>query len=211
MEYIFTFLEGFASFISPCILPMLPVYISYFAGKDENKKDKKILNSIGFVLGFTLVFFLMSIFASTFGKFIGEYLKYIKIIFGLTIIILGCNYMGLFKIEFLNRTRAMKIDANNLNLMKSIVFGMLFSVSLTPCVGAFLSSALMLIANEQNIMKGIILILLYCIGLGIPFIISAVFLENLKESFNFIKKNYRIINIVSGVILIGMGIYLIFS
>ena len=210
MDYIFTFLEGIASFISPCILPMLPIYISYFLGKDNKKTSKAVINSIGFVLGFTIIFILLSIFASSFGGVISENIKYFKIVFGIVIILLGLNYMELIKINFLNRTKMANKSGKDLNFIKAIVFGMLFSISWTPCIGTFLSSALLLIAKNQDMVKGIMLMIVYSIGLGIPFIISAALLEKLKEVFDFIKKHYGIIKKISGLILIIMGIYMIF-
>lgn len=210
MEYLLTFLEGLASFISPCLLPMLPIYISYFMGEEEKSKKKAILNSIGFVLGFTFVFLILSIFASTVGHFISNYTRYIKIAFGIIIIILGFNYMEIIKLKFLNKTKGIQVKSKNINFFKAMLFGILFSISWTPCIGTFLSSALLLIAKEQEVIKGIILMLLYSIGLGIPFVISAGLIEKLKEVFDFIKKNYKKVKIISGLILIGMGIYMIF-
>ena len=210
MEYVFTFIEGIASFISPCLLPMLPIYVSYFVGKNENKNNKALINSIGFVIGFTSVFLLLSIFASTLGVMISQNIKYIKIIFGIIIILLGLNYIELIKIKFLNKQNNIKADTKNLNFIKSMLFGVIFSISWTPCIGAFLSSALLLIAKEQDILKGIILMLLYSIGLGIPFVVSAVLLDKLKNVFTFIKKNYTVIKKISGIILIAMGVYTIF-
>ena len=122
MEYFFTFLEGFASFISPCLLPMLPIYISYFIGEKENNYK----NALGFVLGFTIVFIILSIFASTLGIIISKYVKYIKIIFGIIIIVLGLNYMEWLKLKFLNRSNGIKMNLQNLNFMKEILFGILF-------------------------------------------------------------------------------------
>ena len=185
MEYFLTFLEGIVSFISPCLLPMVPIYISYFIGEDNNNK-KAISNSIGFVLGFTIIFLILSIFASQLGTLLSNNIRYIKIIFGIIIILFGLNYMEILKIELLNRTSVKKIDTNNFSFFKSLVFGILFSVSWTPCIGTFLSSALLLIAKEQNIIKGIIMMVLYSIGLGLPFIISAILIERLKNVFDFI-------------------------
>lgn len=210
MEYLFTFLEGIASFISPCLLPMLPIYISYFIGEEENNKKKAVINSIGFVLGFTLVFLVLSIFASTVGSFISGYIKYIKIVFGIIIILLGLNYMGVLKLNFLNKSKAVKANTKDLNFFKTMLFGILFSISWTPCIGTFLSSALLLIAKEQELLKGILLMLVYSIGLGIPFVVSVLLIEKLKEVFDFIKKNYNKVKILSGLILIGMGIYMMF-
>ena len=210
MEYFLTFLEGIVSFISPCLLPMVPIYISYFIGEDNNNNKKAILNSIGFVLGFTIIFLILSIFASQLGTLLSNNIRYIKIIFGIIIILFGLNYMEILKIELLNRTSVKKIDTNNFSFFKSIVFGILFSISWTPCIGTFLSSALLLIAKEQDIIKGIIMMVLYSIGLGLPFIISAILIERLKNVFDFIKKHYNIIKKISGVILIIVGIYMIF-
>ena len=213
MEYLFTFLEGIASFISPCLLPMIPIYISYFIGGNEdenNKNNKALINSVGFVLGFTFVFLILSILASSLGSFVSRQIKYIKIFFGVLIIVLGFNYIGILKINFLNKSKGFNFKKENLNFLKSFIFGVLFSISWTPCIGSFLSSALLMVARHQNIFKGIILMLLYSIGLGIPFIISAILLDKLKKMFDFIKKHYNIIKIISGLILIIMGIYMIF-
>ncbi len=210
MEYLLTFIEGIASFISPCLLPMIPIYISYFVGKDEKKTNKAVINSIGFVCGFSIVFLVLSIFASSFGVFVSEYIKYIKIVFGIIIILLGLNYMEILNLKIINKSRVMNKNAKDLNFIKSVLFGIFFSISWTPCIGTFLSSALLLIAKQQDILKGIVLMLLYSIGLGIPFVISVVLIEKLKSAFNFIKRHYDKIKIISGIILIGMGIYIIF-
>ena len=210
MEYLLTFLEGLASFISPCLLPMLPIYISYFMGEEEKGKKKAVLNSFAFVLGFTLVFLTLSIFANVAGNIISRYIRNIKIVFGIIIIILGFNYMEILKLKFLNKTKGIKIKDKNLNFFKAMTFGILFSISWTPCIGTFLASALFLIAKEQELVKGILLMILYSIGLGIPFIISAILIEKLKEVFDFIKKNYKKVKIISGLILIIMGLYMIF-
>ena len=210
MDYILTFLEGIASFISPCLLPMVPIYISYFIGEDDDNNKKAILNSVGFVLGFTTVFLILSIFASKLGAVLSGNIRYIKIFFGIVIILFGLNYMGLLNIKFLNKSKVKNMEIKNFNFFKALLFGILFSISWTPCIGTFLSSALLLIAREQDILKGIILMLLYSIGLGIPFIISAILIEKLKNVFDFIKKHYDVIKRISGVILISAGIYMIF-
>lgn len=207
MEYLLIFLEGIASFISPCLLPMVPIYVAYFAGNEENNMKKTILNSLGFILGFTLVFLILSIFASQLGGIISENMKYIKIVFGVLMIVLGLNYMEIWKIKWLNQAHSMKFEWKNLNFFKTFLFGILFSISWTPCIGAFLSSALLLIAKNQDLLKGIILILLYAVGLGIPFLVSAILIEKMKSIFKFIKKHYSIIRKISGLLLIGMGIY----
>lgn len=207
MEYLLIFLEGIASFISPCLLPVIPIYIAYFTGEKEKSLKSAIINSIGFVLGFTIVFMILSIFASQLGGFISANMRYFKILFGILIILFGLNYMEILKIKFLNKATSIEFDKKNLNFLKSILFGLIFSISWTPCIGAFLSSALLLIAKNQDMVKGIILILIYSVGLGIPFIISTILIEKIKGVFNFIKRNYGIIRKISGILLILMGLY----
>lgn len=209
MEFLVIFIEGLASFLSPCVLPMLPMYVSYFAGQDKDLK-KTILNSLGFVLGFTIVFVLLGIFASTLGKLITANSRYINIVFGMIIILFGMNYMGILNIKILNQSKGIKKNTDKLSFFSAILFGMIFSVCWTPCVGVFLSSALMMSATSQNILKGGVMLLLYSIGLGIPFILTSIFLEKLKSTFNHIKKHYNIINKIAGIILIFSGIILIF-
>ena len=209
MTYLLTFLEGIASFISPCILPLLPIYISYFAGS-ESKKTKALVNSIAFVIGFSIVFILLAIIANKVGNVLLGYVRYLKILFGIIIIFLGLNYIEIFNFKLFSKFKRFNADVKELNVIKSAIFGIFFSISITPCVGTFLSSALLLIASEESIIKGLILIILYCIGLGLPFIISSVLIDKLKNVFSFIKKNYRIVKIISGLVLLIMGCYLIF-
>src|SRR5699024_3446448 len=113
MEYIITFIEGIASFISPCILPVIPIYISYFATESKSTK-KSITNSLGFISGFSIIFILLGVFAGTFGKFIHQYSDYMNIIFGIFLIVIGLNYLGLIFIKFLNRSKGISKLNNNL-------------------------------------------------------------------------------------------------
>lgn len=209
MDFLLIFIEGLASFISPCVLPMLPMYISYFAGQDKNK-NKTIINSIGFVLGFSVVFILLGVFASTFGRIVNSYSNYINIIVGVIIILFGLHYAGILNINVLNKTKGIKYSAKDLSFITSALFGMFFSITWTPCVGVFLSSALMMSATQGSIIQGLLMLVLYSLGLGIPFIITAIFLEKLKTTFDFIKQHYNIINKISGIILIISGLIIIF-
>lgn len=210
MEYVFTFLEGIASFISPCLLPMVPIYLAYFAGKEEKQTSKVVQNAIGFVLGFTMIFVILAIFASGLGKLVSNNMQYIKWVFGVIMILFGLNYMEIFNFKIVNKMNNFKINVQNMNFIKSIFFGILFSITWTPCIGTFLSSALLLVAKQQQFFKGILLMLVYSIGLGIPFIISAILIEKLKGFFEVIKRNFKIVRKISGIILLGMGIYMIF-
>ncbi len=206
LEYLITFVEGLASFISPCVLPIIPVYISYFA--TENKSEKKsLINSLGFVSGFSIIFILLGVFAGTFGKIITKYADYVNIVLGIFLVIVSLNYMGFIFIKFLNKTKAMKKDKKDLTFITSILFGMIFSLSWTPCVGAFLSSALILASTTGSVLKGATLLLVYSLGLAIPFVMTTFLLEKLKKTFDFIKKHYNIINKIAGGILLLSGLW----
>lgn len=205
MDYLITFLEGIIAFISPCMLPLLPIYISYFAGGQENSK-KTVKNAIGFVLGFTVVFVLLGAFAGTLGSILVRYSKWINIVAGGIIIVFGLSYMGIIRLSFLSKSSNLEYKRLEPGFLSSALFGIIFSIGWTPCVGAFLGSALMLAATSQEGCKGVLMLLSFSMGLGIPFIISALILDKLKGVFDFIKRNYKIINIISGVLLIILGI-----
>ena len=211
MDYIITFLEGIVSFISPCMLPMLPVYISYFAGqsKDETgKRPKMIFKVIAFVVGFTVVFTALGPFSGTLGKLLSRYQTVVNIVSGIIVILFGLSYLGVFRIPFF---KGMNKGYKITGIASAFLFGAIYSISLTPCVGAFLGSALMLASSAGGALKGATLLLTYSLGLGIPFIFSAVLLEKLSGAFTFIKKHYKIINLVSGIALIVIGILMAFG
>ena len=209
MEYFLLFLEGIITFISPCILPLLPLYVSYFVGGNENgvkSKYNALVNSLGFVLGFTIIFTLLGTLAGTFGAFIKEQSVIINILGGFIVVLFGANYMGIFKIPFLERSLKINTKIKTFKFLSSIAFGIIFAIGWTPCVGTFLGAALMIAVNSQDILKGTIMLLIYSIGLAIPFVICAILIDKLKETFNFIKRNYKVINKISGIILVIIGI-----
>lgn len=205
MMYLLLFLEGLASFISPCVLPMLPLYLSYLTAKDDNKVVK---NSIGFILGFTITFVILGLLSSTIGIYLTSYMDYIKIVFGLFIVLLGLNYMNLIKLPFINKESKIDFKFKNKNFFEALLFGLVFSITWTPCVGVFLGTALMQVMEKGDIILGMISLLIYSLGLAIPFIISAIFIKKLNN-FEFIKKHYNIIINISGIILIVFGFYMI--
>ena len=204
MQYIITFLEGIITFISPCLLPMLPIYVSYFSAGGEKSTRKTLTNALGFVLGFTVLFVAMGALAGTLGGFLVRYQRALNIICGAVVIFFGLNFIGVFKLNFTGNGRSVNTD--NLGFFSSFVFGLVFSVSWTPCVSAFLGSALMLASQRGHVLEGIYLLLVYSLGLGIPFVFSALLIDKLKTAFNTIKKHYKIINTVCGVFLVVIGI-----
>lgn len=204
MEYIITFIEGIISFISPCMLPMLPLYISYFAGDGKEKqKQTTFVRALAFVSGFTLLFTLLGVFAGSIGAFFTKYQTAVNIICGLIIIYFGLSYLNIVHISFFKGINR-KMEVNG--LFSAFLFGMIYSVSLTPCVGAFLGSALMLASSTGGAVKGATLLLAYSLGLGIPFLLSALLIEQLQSTFTFIKKHYKIINTICGIFLIFIGV-----
>ena len=205
MQYLISFLEGIITFISPCLLPMLPIYISYFAGGGERTTAKTLKGAVGFVTGFTIVFVMLGALAGTVGSFLREYQTTVNIISGLIVIIFGLNFLGVFKLNiFKGNQRSVKTD--NMGFFSAMLFGIIFSVGWTPCVGAFLGAALMLASQQGHIAEGMLMLLSYSLGLGIPFILSAVLIDYLKSAFNWIKRNYKIINLISGSLLVIIGI-----
>ena len=205
MSYVIAFLEGIITFISPCLLPMLPIYISYFAGGGERSTGKTLKGALGFVTGFTVVFVILGALAGTVGSFLREYQTAVNIVSGAIVIVFGLNFLGIFKLN-LFRAGHRSVNTDNMGFFSALLFGMIFSIGWTPCVGAFLGSALMLASQQGHVVEGMLMLLAYSLGLGIPFILSAVLIDYLKSAFNWIMKNYKVINIVSGSLLVVIGI-----
>lgn len=204
MQYFISFLEGIITFVSPCLLPMLPIYVSYFAGGKERNSKKTLINALGFILGFTVVFVLLGALAGSFGRLLNQYKTLVDIVTGLIVVFFGLNFLSVFKLNIFKGTSFGRTD--NLGFFSSLLFGVVFSIGWTPCVGAFLGSALMLAASGGNVLGGTLMLLLYSLGLGIPFFISALLIDKLKGTFNFIKRHYKIINTLSGGLLVVVGL-----
>ena len=206
MQFFITFLEGLVAFISPCHLPMLPVYLSYFAGGSTVRDTKKtLLCSLGFVLGFTLVFIALGALTGLLGGLLNRYETIVNIVAGAVVVLFGLNYIGVFNIHFGHGSHTVKAGKVS-GFFSAVLFGIVFSISWTPCVGMFLGSALMLASQQGTLLKGIVMLLFFSAGLGIPFIISAVLIDMLKSTIDWIKKHYKAINLVSGLFLVAMGI-----
>lgn len=205
MQYLLLFLEGVITFISPCLLPMLPIYLSFFAAGDTDRR-RTLRNALGFVLGFTIVFIIMGAFMGVMGKLVREYQTVLNIVTSAIVILFGLNFMGVLKIGFLNRASQQDANVKDLNFFSSMLFGIVFSIGWTPCVGAFLGSALLLASQGGSLLQGIVMLLAFSLGLGIPFVVSALLVDRLKGAFDFIKRHYRVINLVSGLVLVIVGI-----
>jgi cytochrome c-type biogenesis protein len=207
MDYFIAFLEGIITFVSPCLLPMLPIYISYFAGQThEDNRCTAVINALGFVLGFTIIFVLLGAFAGSIGSVLIQYSTIINIVGGIIIILFGLNFMDVLQIPFLNKNHQISLDHSRVGFFSSLLFGIVFSIGWTPCVGAFLGSALLLAASSGDTIKGILMLFSFSVGLGIPFVVSAVLIDRMKSTIDFIKRNYQIINRISGGLLVLIGI-----
>lgn len=204
MQYLISFLEGIITFISPCLLPMLPIYVSYFAGGGERSTKKTLLGASGFVLGFTAVFVAMGALAGTVGSFLTRYQTAVNAISGAIVILFGLNFMGVVKLNLFQGQMNTEVTPNG--FFSSVLFGLIFSLGWTPCVGAFLGSALILASQQGHVLEGMGMLLAYSAGLGIPFLVSALLIDKLKSAFNWIKNHYALVNTVSGALLIFVGV-----
>jgi len=210
MQYIITFLEGIITFVQPCLLPMIPVYLSYFAGGgDERDTRKTVRGALGFILGFTLLFVSMGIFAGLIGGLLARYQVAVNIVTGAIVVFFGLNFLGVLKIGILSKhgPAGFKRGGGSLTgFLSSVLFGLVFSISWSPCAGPFLASALAKASIMGSMAQGALMLLCFSLGLGAPFFLSAILIDRLKSAFDWIKKHYRVINIVSGLFLIAIGI-----
>jgi len=191
---------------------MLPVYVSYFAGGNAEGKNKTtkaaLINAIGFVLGFTIIFVALGAFAGSIGRLLLAYSTVVNIVTGLIVIIFGLSYMGLFSLRFFSFSgkRLSRLRDKPLRFPSAVVFGAVFSIGWTPCVSAFLGAALLRASQRGSVYEGMLMLFVYSMGLGIPFIISAVLIHRLKGAFAFIQRHYRVINAAAGSLLVLVGI-----
>jgi len=211
LPYMLSFLEGILTFISPCILPMLPIYFFYLAGvssEENTARSRLLMNSVAFVIGFSMVFIALGATATTLGSFLTAHIVAFRYISGLVMIVFGLNFMGILNLNFLNYEKHFDTDLNNLKFLNSMFFGMVFAFGWTPCVGVFLGSALLMAANADSMVQGMVLLGLYSAGLGLPFLLCSVLFEAIRNTFKQIQTYSRIINIVSGLVLVLAGILL---
>jgi len=210
LNLLVAFSAGFISFLSPCVLPLIPGYISYISGQalDEIIKDNKsvLLKTIFFSIGFSIVFISFGITASFIGKLLISYSNQLRIIAGIIIILFSLQFIGLINLKILNSETRFFTKNYNDNLIFPIIVGVAFGFGWTPCIGPVLGSILALAAIEENISKGILLLSFYSLGLAIPFIISGI----LIDKFLFFSKSFRkyisTITKVGGAILLLTGI-----
>jgi len=214
-----TISAGLISFLSPCILPVIPSYLAFITGisleelsQQENlrKVRKKVIaNSLMFILGFSIIFITLGASATFIGKFLYNNIRFFEIIGGVLVIILGLHFAGIFRLKFLDREKKIHLKKKPLGYWGTCLVGMAFGAGWTPCVGPILGAILAMAATTQDVLKGIILLTFYSAGLGLPFFLSAVILHKFFEYFKTIRKYFKVISIIGGVLLIIVGILLI--
>lgn len=183
---------------------MLPIYLSYFAGGDKQGTRRALSGSAGFVLGFTIVFVALGAFAGMAGSVLTRYQAVVNLVTGLIVIAFGLSYLGVFELRLPSAHAGITRPAGS-GFVPSLVLGAAFSISWTPCVGAFLGSALALASQQGHVVEGMLMLLVYSLGLGVPFVLSAVLIDYLKSGFDWIKSNYAVINVVCGTLLVALG------
>lgn len=215
ISLILAFSAGLLSFLSPCVLPLIPAYIGYITGSTigdtYNSKNKfnVLYKSFAFVIGFSIIFILLGATATFLGNVVTEHMSILRKIGGIIIILFGLHTAGIFKIKFLYYEKKL-IDFHNFSNLNSLFMGMAFATGWTPCIGPILSSILIYASNMNTVSKGILLLIMYSLGLAVPFILTALTIEKLTLYFKKISKYLPIISIVSGILMIIMGI-LIFT
>ena len=213
LNLIIAFGAGLISFLSPCVLPLIPGYISYISGESlgeiVEKKKKIILKTILFSLGFSLVFISFGATASFIGNLFLEYSNSLRIAAGIVIIIFSLQLIGILNLNFLNKEKRIYTKNYSDNLFFSIIVGAAFGFGWTPCIGPVLGSILALAATESSIGKGILLLSFYSLGLAIPFVLSGYGISKFLEFSKNFKKNIRLISISGGIILLITGVLIL--
>ena len=210
------FLFGLLSFVSPCVLPIVPGYLSFISGvsfdemqKSENRasvRNRILANSFLFVAGFSLVFIAFGASATAIGQFLHEQVSLISKIAGVVIIIFGLHMVGIFKIPFLNYEKRFQTQGKQLGLLGAFLVGLAFAFGWTPCIGPILAAILALASQQDTVGKGVLLLTSYSLGLGIPFVLTGLSLTAFYSVFNKFKRHLHTVEVVGGVLLVGVGV-----
>lgn len=199
-------LEGVLSFLSPCILPLLPVYLSILANSTTDDMKVLIKNTLGFVVGISTTFFLLGMSVYTVGSFFKDYQNILTLVGGMIIIVMGLFYMGVIESNLLNTEKRFHMQTGQMNLISSFVLGLTFSFGWTPCIGPTLASVLVMASTSNSRVTALFLILIYTIGFTVPFLILAVFYKKLSKGLDQIKKHMLLIKKIGGIVLIIAGL-----
>jgi cytochrome c-type biogenesis protein len=214
-------LAGLLSFVSPCVLPLIPGYLSFISGvsieelssRETSKSHlwKVVINTIFFVLGFSLVFVLMGASATSIGSLLQQYMGVFNKVAGVVVFLFGLHLAGVFRIKALNYEKRFHAGQKRMGVLGSAVIGIAFAFGWTPCIGPILGTILTLAAQQSSVYNGIILLLFYSAGLGVPFILTALLFNYLMGAFGFIKRHFRAVELTSGGLLMLVGVLIFFG
>ena len=216
---LFALLMGMVSFASPCILPLIPSYVSYITGisfdelvsweSRRKNMNTALFHSLAFVTGFSVIFVLLGATASLAGQLLAEHLGFIRIAGGILMIILGLFVMDIVTIPFLQQDSRVQLKARSAGYLGTMLVGVIFSAGWTPCTGPFLGAVLLQASQTETVGRGIMLLVCYSLGLGVPFILAAVAISAFLSAFGKLKRYVKAIKVTSGGILVIMGLLLV--
>lgn len=220
ISYLGAFVAGVLSFLSPCVLPLIPSYITYITGLSFNDLDaehpaarvrwKTFLHALAFVLGFSVVFILLGASATFAGSFLKQHMEAVRKLGGILVILFGIHITGLLPIRWLLGEKRVSLRHKPAGYLGSLLVGIAFAAGWTPCIGPILASILMIAATEEKVAHGVALLTLYSIGLGLPFLASSLAVHRFIVVFHRFKKHIRLFEIVTGLFLVLVG-FLIFT
>jgi len=212
---------GLLSFISPCVLPLVPAYLTYISGLTFDELTgserrgriiaKTVLNAAVFCLGFTVVFLAMGVTATKLGSFLQTHKTLFNQIAGIIIIIFGFHMVGAYQLKFLLMERRFEGKKGKWGLLGTFVVGVAFAFGWTPCIGPFLAGLLFLASNQNTVWQGFFLLLVYSLGLAVPFLLAAIAVNSFLSAFQKIKKHFRTIEVIGGILLIEFGHIILFN
>lgn len=216
ISILIAFTAGLLSFVSPCVLPLIPSFVTYItgltfedltSGMDRRRiRTITVTNSLAFIAGFTVVFVLFGASATFAGKFLLQYQDILRKVGGILIILFGLYIMGILNLNFLQSDKRVHIENKPAGYIGSFLVGMAFAAGWTPCVGPILGSILIYASTTESVGKGMSLLAVYSLGLGLPLFISSLALNTFLTAFKAISKYMRGITIISGIFLILVGI-----
>jgi len=212
ISILLAFSAGFLSFLSPCVLPLVPAYVSYLTGssieelKDDGSKFLTLYKSFGFVLGFSIIFILMGLSITSLGKLLITHKDLFREIGGTLIVVFGLHTIGVFKIKLFYREKRFLLFDKVKGPFSGVLMGMAFAAGWTPCIGPILSSILIYAASMNSIGKGVLLLVMYSLGLAVPFILTAMAIGSFTEQFKKFSKYLPVISTISGVLMIIIGV-----
>ncbi len=216
VSYLGAFIAGLLSFLSPCVLPLIPSYITYITGisfadlQAEHPshfiRQKTLLHSLGFILGFTFVFVLLGASATLVGSFLRDHAVAIRRVGGVLLILLGAHVTGLLPFRFLLGEKRISLTHKPAGYVGSFLVGIAFAAGWTPCIGPILAAILAVAATEEHVYQGILLLFLYSMGLGVPFFVSSLAMHKFLLVFNRFKKYIHFFELLTGALMILVGI-----